>query len=106
MDASSIGERKSGALRQILGEGIVGQKAEPMRIAAADIHVTRVVPTLRGVFQQIDGADRKVSLCTTAAVLLGVNTRPRTEACASFKGATLLSGQGVDAEQHRRSSAK
>src|SRR6267142_6444583 len=44
---------------QILGEGIVGQKAEPMRIAAADIHVTRVVPTLRGVFQQIDGADRE-----------------------------------------------
>src|SRR5712664_809754 len=44
---------------QILGEGIVGQEAEPMRIAAADIHVTRVVPTLRGVFQQIDGADRE-----------------------------------------------
>src|SRR5258708_21807857 len=44
---------------QILGEGIVGQKAEPIRIAAADIHVTRVVPTLRGVFQQIDGADRE-----------------------------------------------
>ncbi len=44
---------------QILGEGIVGQKAEPMRIAAADIHVTRVVPTLGGVFQQIDGTDRE-----------------------------------------------
>src|SRR5439155_5016840 len=36
---------------QILGEGIVGQKAEPMRVAAANIHIARVVPTLRGVFQ-------------------------------------------------------
>src|SRR5437879_2894157 len=30
---------------QILGEGVVGQNAEPMRIAAADIQVARVVPT-------------------------------------------------------------
>src|SRR5713226_9202774 len=44
---------------QIFGESVVGQKAEPMRIAAADIHEARVVPALRGVFQQIDGADWK-----------------------------------------------
>src|ERR1700737_605604 len=44
---------------QILGEGDVGQETKPMRIAAPDIHVARVVPTLRGVFQQIDSADRE-----------------------------------------------
>src|SRR6266404_7730640 len=44
---------------QILGEGIVGQKAKPVRITAAHIHVAPVVPTLRRVFQQIDGADRE-----------------------------------------------
>src|SRR5258708_2061316 len=44
---------------QILGEGVVGQKAEPMRIPAADIHVSGVVPALSGIFEQINGADRE-----------------------------------------------
>src|SRR5712692_8273655 len=44
---------------QIFGESVVGQKTEPMRVAAPGIYVTRVVPTLRGVFQQIDSADRE-----------------------------------------------
>src|SRR5260370_30402760 len=44
---------------QILGEGVVGQKAEPARIAAADIQVSRVVPALRGILEQINGADRE-----------------------------------------------
>src|SRR6267154_80432 len=44
---------------QILGEGVVGQKAKPMRIAAADIHVSGVVPALRGILEQINGADRE-----------------------------------------------
>ena len=44
---------------QILSQGVVGQKAEPVRITAPHIHVARVVPTLRRVLQQIDGADRE-----------------------------------------------
>src|SRR6266478_1913774 len=44
---------------QILCEGVVRQKTEPVRIPAADIHVSGVVPALRGIFEQIDGADRE-----------------------------------------------
>src|SRR6266436_1751391 len=44
---------------QILGEGVVGQKAESTRIPASDIHVSGVVPGLRGILEQINCADRE-----------------------------------------------
>ena len=44
-----------------LGEGVVGQEAEAVRVAAAHVDVAGVVPALRGVFEQVDGAHREAS---------------------------------------------
>src|ERR1041385_2601970 len=53
------GSAEVGSIGEILRVGVVREEAEAMRIASADIDVASVVPTLRGVFQQIDGAHRK-----------------------------------------------
>ena len=41
---------------ECLGKRVVRQKTEAVRIAAAHIHIARVVPALRRVFEEIDGA--------------------------------------------------
>jgi len=46
-------------IRQSLGERVVGQQAESVRIPLTHVHVARVVPALRGIFETIDCADRK-----------------------------------------------
>ena len=55
-------EHRRAEVRRVLerlGEGVVGQEAEAVGIAAPHVHVAGVIPALRGVFEQIDGADRK-----------------------------------------------
>src|SRR5580765_9000212 len=44
-------------IRQILGQGVVRQETQAVGIFAAHIHVAGVIPALRGVFEQVDGAD-------------------------------------------------
>ncbi len=45
-----------------LSERVVGEKAQAVGVTAAHIHVPRVVPALRCVLKQVDGADRKRSV--------------------------------------------
>ena len=44
---------------QVLRQRVVGQKAQPVGVPASHVDVARVVPVLRAVLQQVDGADRK-----------------------------------------------
>src|ERR1700751_2202070 len=44
---------------QVLGQCVIRQKAEAVGILSADVHVSGVVPTLRRVFEQVNGANRK-----------------------------------------------
>src|SRR5580765_2990265 len=44
---------------QILGPGIVRKKRQPLRISTSHVDVTCVVPALRRVLEQVDGAHRK-----------------------------------------------
>ncbi len=53
------GRAKVRRIGQVLGIGIVGQKAQAVRIATSQVNVARVVPALRCVLQQVDGADRE-----------------------------------------------
>src|SRR6266851_648627 len=64
---------------QILGEGVVRQKAEPMRIAASDIHVSGVVPALRGILEQINGADRESFALHDSGTAAGGQHRSRNK---------------------------
>src|SRR5205085_7602517 len=53
------GRAEVGRVRQVLGIGVIRQKAETAGILPANIYVTGVVPTLRRIFEQIDCADRE-----------------------------------------------
>src|SRR5438046_8081539 len=47
------------SIGEALGKRVVGKKTQAVRITAAEVDVTRVVPALRAVFEEIDGADRE-----------------------------------------------
>src|SRR5882724_7217887 len=53
------GRAKVRRIGQVLGVSVVRKKTQPVRIAAAHVRVTSVVPALRRFLQQVDGADRK-----------------------------------------------
>src|SRR5215831_2747471 len=44
-------------VRETLGEGVVSQEGESMCITAPHVHIAGVIPALRCIFQQVDGAD-------------------------------------------------
>src|SRR6267142_732654 len=46
-------------ISQRLGEGVVGQQAESVRVLPAHIHVSGVIPTLGGILEPIDRAHGK-----------------------------------------------
>src|SRR5258707_13031931 len=50
---------KVGRIAEVLGKRIVRQHRPPPSEAASNICVASVVPTLRGVLEQVDAADRE-----------------------------------------------
>src|SRR5579864_7170356 len=81
------GGTKVGRIGQILGKGVVGEKAETVGISAPDVDVAGVVPALRGIFQKVDGAYRKRfalydCVCTAWRQLGSGNKRQRLEGSA------------------------
>src|ERR1039457_2079602 len=53
------GRAELGSVTQILGEGVIGQQAQPVGIPAAHVDVAGVVPTSGRVLEVVHGTDRK-----------------------------------------------
>src|SRR5438128_2279269 len=65
------GRAKIGRIAQIFRPRVVCKKSKSAGITTADVHVARVVPALRAVLQQVDGADGEADLTARASARRG-----------------------------------
>ena len=53
------GRTKIRSVGEVFGKGVVRKKAQAVGIRAANVHISRVIPALGRVFQQVNRADRE-----------------------------------------------